>query len=77
MEWIAIVLFIVEHIPDLIKIIEIIIDIINNWPKAQRAKVRKQVRMALSNAIKTKDKEHVRVVVRSILKALQTGKMPD
>lgn len=62
MSWLAIVLFIIEHIPDLIKIIQEIIALLHGIPHTERV----AARVVISDAIKSGDHQSVREVVAQV-----------
>lgn len=62
MSWLAIVLFIIEHIPDLIKIIQEIIALLHGLPHTERV----AARLSISDAIKTGNNDIVRAVVGAV-----------
>ena len=67
MSWVAIILWIAIHIPDFIKIIEAIIELIKTLPKEER----ESYRLMVSSAIKTKNKQHVKRCLTACKYALE------
>lgn len=59
MTWLGILLWVIMNIPNFIKIIEAIIDMLKSFPLSRR----KSVRLMISDAIRTDDKEHVENVI--------------
>lgn len=57
--WLSVILFVIQHIPDLIDIIQKIVDLIRGLPKAER----EQARAEISTAIKSKDVGRVRDIL--------------
>lgn len=59
MSWIAIVFWVITHIPDFISVIQAIISLIHTLPAAQS----NSIRASISDAIKSGDKEAVKAVL--------------
>lgn len=60
MSWLAIVLFIIEHIPDIIEVIKKIIDLLRGMPRPDRVEARHD----LASAIRSGDHDKVREVAK-------------
>lgn len=61
MSWLAIILFVMQHLPDLISIVEKIIELIHGLPHADRV----QARQEMTAAIKANDLGKFREVATS------------
>lgn len=72
MTWIGIIIWVIMKIPDFIKIIQAIIDLIRSLPRAQQ----ESYRIMISTAIRTNDKEHVKRCLNLCHSVLQQNIKP-